>query len=226
MNGRQGTNESEPKQKQNTQRKRHSDQISNTISFAFAGFQSYVVLTTEEILLDVENSSRMISYYLITYGLSFTIVAISLGIDPSAYTIKADACVWMEQSYLFYVTFLMPCCVYILVIVCFYIFCVLYNVHIPKYKVFFFARAHLHSKRWTRCFVQSWHLNWFWMCALYCTVVLYVCNTLVCSTACLHSKPTNKSTANLEQSARLSNNNNNTERNPFSLKLFFCFVHL
>lgn len=87
----------------------------------FSGFQSYVVLTTEEILLDVESSARIISYYLITYGLSFTIVAISLGIDPSAYTIKADACVWMEQSYLFYTTFLMPCFVYILVIVCFYI---------------------------------------------------------------------------------------------------------
>lgn len=80
-----------------------------------SGFQSYIVLSTEEILLDVENSSRVISYYLITYGLSFTLVAISLGIDPSAYTIKADACVWMERSYLFYITFVMPCCVYILV---------------------------------------------------------------------------------------------------------------
>lgn len=85
----------------------------------FSGFQSYIVLTTEEILLDVENSSRVILYYFITYGLSFTIVAISLYIDPSAYTIKADACVWMEQNYLFYVSFVMPCCIYILVIVCY-----------------------------------------------------------------------------------------------------------
>lgn len=81
----------------------------------FAGYQSYIILTTEEILLEVENSSRIISYYLVTYGLSFTIVAISLGIDPSTYTIKADACVWMEQNYLFYITFVLPCCIYILV---------------------------------------------------------------------------------------------------------------
>lgn len=81
----------------------------------FSGFQSYIVLTTEEILLEVGNTSRVISYYLITYGLSFTIVAISLGIDPSAYTIKADACVWMEQGYLFYVTFVIPCLIYIVV---------------------------------------------------------------------------------------------------------------
>lgn len=82
------------------------------------GYQSYIVLTTEEILIEVENSSRIISYYLITYGLSFTIVAISLGIDPSTYTIKADACVWMEQNYLFYITFVLPCCIYILVSSC------------------------------------------------------------------------------------------------------------
>lgn len=87
--------------------------ISNKL--IFAGYQSYIILTTEEILLEVENSSRIISYYLVTYGLSFTIVAISLGIDPSTYTIKADACVWMEQNYLFYVTFVLPCCIYILV---------------------------------------------------------------------------------------------------------------
>lgn len=80
-----------------------------------SGFQSYIVLSTEEILLDVENSSRVISYYLITYGLSFTTVTISLLIDPSAYTIKADACVWMERSYLFYITFVVPCCIFILV---------------------------------------------------------------------------------------------------------------
>lgn len=81
----------------------------------FSGFQSYVILTTEEILLEVENSSRIISYYLVTYGLSFTIVAISLGIDPSSYTINADACGWMEQNSLFYVTFMLPCLIYLLV---------------------------------------------------------------------------------------------------------------
>lgn len=97
--------------------------------FWVTGYQSYIILTTEEILLEVENSSRIISYYLVTYGLSFTIVAISLGIDPSTYTIKADACVWMEQNYLFYVTFVLPCCIYILVSVYFSIATIFFVAH-------------------------------------------------------------------------------------------------
>lgn len=49
-----------------------------------------------------------------TYGSSFTIVAISLAIDPSAYT-QADYCVWMEANYLFYFTFVAPVFIYIMV---------------------------------------------------------------------------------------------------------------
>lgn len=49
-----------------------------------------------------------------TYGSSFTIVAISLAIDPSAYT-QAEYCVWMEGSYLFYFTFVAPVFIYITV---------------------------------------------------------------------------------------------------------------
>lgn len=74
----------------------------------------YVTLTTEEILLEVEKSSKIIWYYMFTYGSSFTIVAISLAIDPSAYT-QADYCVWMEGNYLFYFTFVAPVFIYIMV---------------------------------------------------------------------------------------------------------------
>lgn len=78
------------------------------------GYQLYVTLTTEEILLEVEKSSKIIWYYMFTYGSSFTIVAISLAIDPSAYT-QADYCVWMEANYLFYFTFVAPVFIYIMV---------------------------------------------------------------------------------------------------------------
>lgn len=74
----------------------------------------YVTLATEEILLEVEKSSKIIWYYMFTYGSSFTIVAISLAIDPSAYT-QADYCVWMEANYLFYFTFVAPIFIYITV---------------------------------------------------------------------------------------------------------------
>lgn len=49
-----------------------------------------------------------------TYGLSFTIVAISLAIDPGSYT-QADYCLWTESNYLFYLTFVLPIFIYILV---------------------------------------------------------------------------------------------------------------
>ena len=78
------------------------------------GFQLYITLTTEEILLEVEKSSKIIWYYLFTYGLSFTIVAISLAIDPAAYT-QADYCVWMEGNNLFYFTFVSPIFIYVMV---------------------------------------------------------------------------------------------------------------
>lgn len=72
------------------------------------------MLTTDDMLLDVEKSSRIIWYYLLTYGLSLTIVAIGLAIDPSTYT-KSDDCVWMETNNIFYFTFLMPIIFFVLV---------------------------------------------------------------------------------------------------------------
>lgn len=82
-----------------------------------AGFQLYVTLTTEEILLDVEKSSNIIWYYLLTYGLSFSIVAVALAIDPAAYT-QSDFGVWMEPTGLFYCTFVTPVLIFLLVSVC------------------------------------------------------------------------------------------------------------
>lgn len=72
------------------------------------------MLTTDDMLLEVEKSSKMIWYYLLSYGLSFTIVAISLAIDPSAYT-RADYCVWMDANNLFYFTFLAPIVCFVVV---------------------------------------------------------------------------------------------------------------
>lgn len=72
------------------------------------------MLTTDDMLLEVEKSSKMIWYYLLSYGLSFTIVAISLAIDPSAYT-RADYCVWMDANNLFYFTFLAPIVCFVIV---------------------------------------------------------------------------------------------------------------
>lgn len=78
------------------------------------GFQLYVTLTTEEILLEVEKSTKIIWYYLLTYGLSFSIVAIALAIDPGAYT-QSDFGVWMEPTGLFYCTFVTPVLIFVLV---------------------------------------------------------------------------------------------------------------
>lgn len=83
-------------------------------SFCPTAFQLYVTLTTEEILLEVEKSSKMIWYYLLTYGLSLTVVAISLAIDPAAYT-QSDFGVWMEPTGLFYCTFVTPILIFVLV---------------------------------------------------------------------------------------------------------------
>lgn len=88
------------------------------ISFSTV-FQLYITLTTEEVLLDVDKSSRIIWYYLMAYGVSFTIVAISLAIDPGSYT-QADFCLWTESNYLFYFTFVSP--VFIYLSVCFHFF--------------------------------------------------------------------------------------------------------
>ncbi|CAD7094067.1 unnamed protein product [Hermetia illucens] len=79
----------------------------------FEGFQLYLTLTTDDMFIEVENSSKLIWYYLLSYGLSFTIVAISLAIDPGTYT-QSDFCVLMEPNALFYTTFLAPVVIFVM----------------------------------------------------------------------------------------------------------------
>ncbi|XP_037949530.1 latrophilin Cirl-like isoform X2 [Teleopsis dalmanni] len=75
--------------------------------FCFEAFQSYCILTTDDILLEVVQTSKVNCYYLLSYGLSLTIVAISLAIDPSTYT-QNDFCILMDSNALFYSTFVAP----------------------------------------------------------------------------------------------------------------------
>lgn len=69
-------------------------------------------------LLEVEKTSRILWYYLFTYGLAFLIVTISIAIDPFVYT-RADYCVWMEQTNVFWSTFITPIIVFIVVSIVF-----------------------------------------------------------------------------------------------------------
>ncbi|XP_067626392.1 latrophilin Cirl isoform X2 [Eurosta solidaginis] len=75
--------------------------------FCFEAFQSYATLTTDDMLLEVDQTSKVNCYYLLSYGLSLTIVAISLVINPNTYT-QNDFCVLMESNALFYSSFVAP----------------------------------------------------------------------------------------------------------------------
>lgn len=81
--------------------------------FCFEAFQSYTTLTTDDILLEVDQSAKVNCYYLLSYALSFTIVAISLAINPSTYT-ENDYCVLMETNFLFYATFVIPLMIFLM----------------------------------------------------------------------------------------------------------------
>ncbi|KAM7341474.1 calcium-independent receptor for alpha-latrotoxin isoform 1-T2 [Cochliomyia hominivorax] len=81
--------------------------------FCFEAFQSYTTLTTDDILLEVDQTSKVNCYYLLSYALSFTIVAISLAINPSTYT-ENDYCVLMETNFLFYATFVAPLMIFLM----------------------------------------------------------------------------------------------------------------
>ncbi|XP_046810690.1 latrophilin Cirl [Lucilia cuprina] len=81
--------------------------------FCFEAFQSYTTLTTDDILLEVDQTSKVNCYYLLSYALSFTIVAISLAINPSTYT-ENDYCVLMETNFLFYATFVTPLMIFLM----------------------------------------------------------------------------------------------------------------
>ncbi|KAH8399355.1 hypothetical protein KR215_008228, partial [Drosophila sulfurigaster] len=70
-------------------------------------FHSYSTLTSDELLLEVDQTPKVNCYYLLSYGLSLSVVAISLVINPSTYT-QNDYCVLMEANALFYATFVAP----------------------------------------------------------------------------------------------------------------------
>lgn len=91
-------------------------------------------------LLEVEKSSRILWYYLFTYGLAFLIVTISIAIDPFVYT-RADYCVWMEQTNVFWSTFITPIIVFIVVSIVFP-FC---------YLSHFYRHTHHHHEIATIC---------------------------------------------------------------------------
>lgn len=80
----------------------------------FSAFQSYSTLTTDDMLLEVDQTSKVNCYYLLSYGLSLTIVAISLVINPNTYT-QNDFCVLMEANMLFYSSFVAPVLLFLLV---------------------------------------------------------------------------------------------------------------
>ncbi|XP_014085243.2 latrophilin Cirl [Bactrocera oleae] len=85
----------------------HCSILSAIAWFCFEAFQSYSTLTTDDMLLEVDQTSKVNCYYLLSYGLSLTIVAISLVINPNTYT-QNDFCVLMEANTLFYSSFVAP----------------------------------------------------------------------------------------------------------------------
>lgn len=81
-------------------------------------------------LLEVGNTSKIIWYYLLSYGLSLTIVAISLVINPSTYT-QSDFCVLMESNGVFYTAFAVP--IGFFALVCFTIEDFFFNIVITNF---------------------------------------------------------------------------------------------
>ncbi|XP_053965619.1 latrophilin Cirl isoform X2 [Anastrepha ludens] len=85
----------------------HCSILSAIAWFCFEAFQSYSTLTTDDMLLEVDQTSKVNCYYLLSYGLSLSIVAISAAINPNTYT-QNDFCVLMEANTLFYSSFVAP----------------------------------------------------------------------------------------------------------------------
>ncbi|EDW31552.1 GL10904 [Drosophila persimilis] len=85
----------------------HCAILSGTSWFCYEAFHSYSTLTSDELLLEVDQTPKVNCYYLLSYGLSLSVVAISLVINPSTYT-QNDYCVLMEANAVFYATFVAP----------------------------------------------------------------------------------------------------------------------
>lgn len=62
----------------------------------------------------MDQTPKVNCYYLFSYGLSLTVVAISVVINPSTYT-QSDYCVLMEANALFYATFVAPVLIFFVV---------------------------------------------------------------------------------------------------------------
>lgn len=77
-------------------------------------FHSYYTLTSDELLVEVDQTPKVNWYYLLSYGLSVSVVAISVAINPSTYT-QNDYCVLMEANILFYATFVAPVLIFFVV---------------------------------------------------------------------------------------------------------------
>lgn len=89
---------------------------SNVINVAY---HSYSTLTSDELLLEVDQTPKVNCYYLWSYGLSLSVVAVSLAFNPSTYT-QNDYCVLMEANTLFYATFVAPVLIFFVVGLCLY----------------------------------------------------------------------------------------------------------
>ncbi|BFG04257.1 latrophilin Cirl [Drosophila madeirensis] len=85
----------------------HCAILSGTAWFCYEAFHSYSTLTSDELLLEVDQTPKVNCYYLLSYGMALSVVAISLIIDPSTYT-QNDYCVLMEGNAVFYATFVAP----------------------------------------------------------------------------------------------------------------------
>ncbi|KAH8277783.1 hypothetical protein KR018_007310, partial [Drosophila ironensis] len=81
--------------------------LSGAAWFCYEAFHSYYTLTSDDLLLEVDQTPKVNWYYLLSYGLSVTVVALSVIINPSTYT-QNNYCVLMESNALFYATFVAP----------------------------------------------------------------------------------------------------------------------
>lgn len=109
----------------------HSFSLSAIAWFSFNGYYFYkeskmlVNKTVDEQIQPVQSQSSTgnnLPFYLLSYGISFSIVAISLLLKPEAYT-RNDFCVLLEEEGIFfYVVFITPAILYLLVRIILYTF--------------------------------------------------------------------------------------------------------
>lgn len=103
----------------------HSFCLSTIAWFSFHGYHFYIMNNsvskkitdpqTQSEHLQPTSAKNNLPFYLLSYGLSFSIVAVSLFLKPDAYT-RNDFCVLLEDDGpFFYTVFLIPAALYFLV---------------------------------------------------------------------------------------------------------------